>query len=59
MAKKKKTVFVTFSSKYLKTQTSPSYQDFVSVIKNTGFTILHEWFNKKMAAVQKECILKP
>lgn len=47
MAKKKKTVFVTFSSKYLKTQTSPSCQDFVSVIKNTGYTILHEWFNKK------------
>ena len=47
MAKKKKTVFVTFSSKYLKTQTNPSYQGFVSVIKNTGYTILHEWFNKE------------
>lgn len=47
MAKKKKTAFVTFSSKYLKTQTSPSYQDFISVIKSTGFTILHEWFNKE------------
>lgn len=47
MTKKKKTVFVTFSSKYLKTQTSPTYQDFVSVVKKTGFNILHEWYAKE------------
>lgn len=47
MTKKNKTAFVTFSSKYLKTKTTPTYQDFVLVVKNTGFNILHEWFNKK------------
>lgn len=54
----KKTAFVTFSSNYLKNKINPSYKDFVSVIKNVGFDIIHEWFNKKNNRDAKKYIQK-
>jgi hypothetical protein len=44
---KKKLAFVTFSSKYLKIKTNPTYKEFISLIKKLGFEILHEWYFKK------------
>lgn len=53
MAKKKKIVFVTFSSKYLKTQINPSYQDFVSVVKNTALLFYMNGSNKEDGGTAK------
>src|SRR5690606_11281197 len=47
MKENNKTAFVTFSTKYLKTTVSPTYSEFVSVVKEAGFLISHEWYAKE------------
>ena len=39
---------MTFSSKYLKIKTQPSYKAFIDAIEKNGVVISYKWFNKKI-----------
>lgn len=54
MKENNKTAFVTFSTKYLKTTVSPTYSEFVSVVKEAGFLISHEWYAKENGRTPEE-----